>query len=111
MGAPSLQLLLPMEPDSQTGDATCPPDGGDAQFISQTNLQYAACTAAGVLTVWVTDVRGSPPPPVEGAVVTLYSTRQRDKRVSSCNKALVRLANCIQLPLRIVCRYVCVWRF
>jgi hypothetical protein len=41
-------------------------------YVSQTFLQYASVFIGKELTSWVTDTRGTPPPAVEGAEVSVY---------------------------------------
>lgn len=41
-------------------------------YVSQTHLQYAAAQLDTALHVWVTDVRGSPPPAVRSAQVAFF---------------------------------------
>lgn len=63
-GAPGVQLVA----------NTLKKGGGisNALYVAQTYLQYASVIQGTTLTAWVTDVRGLPPPPVEGAEVTLF---------------------------------------
>lgn len=63
-GAPGLQLVAnTLKKGAGISGAT---------YVSQTHLQWASVIMDTTLTAWVTDTRGVPPPPVEGAEVTLY---------------------------------------
>jgi hypothetical protein len=77
-GAPGLQLV------AQTLKAS--KRVSNAMYVSQTHLQYASVTVGTVLTSWVTDARGSPPPAVVGAEVAFYlsSYGWGAEKVTSC---------------------------
>jgi hypothetical protein len=48
-------------------------------YIVQTHLQFASVTVGRHKMFWVTDTRGSPPPGVAGATVTVYLTSSSDR--------------------------------